>query len=379
MKNTKTFEVSFNNLAQQHFPKHEEFTKAFNQILNRSKFVLGEELSLFESEFQLFLNTKGRVIGVANGSDALSIALNLGKYPRFSEVMLASNTYFAAAAAVIRAGLTLKLIDVDLKTRFPSSEQIAKENLTNVSVFIRSHLYGGADVSEIPEKYKDLQIIHDASQAHGTKLNGRFIGENSITTFSFYPGKNLGAFGDAGALVCFLQEDIENCLMLRNQGTYENKYFHQVLGFNSRLDEIQAAVLRIKLRDLEKNNISRQNIFSRYKDNLKHYSRVCTLFEYSKDIQPSHHLVQIRIPGCSAQEIGEFMGINSIETGRHYPRPLHLQEALKNLGYSVGDFPNAETLANESLSLPIYPGMESWKIDYVCEKLIEYVNSIGFN
>ena len=364
--------IKFNDLSSQNQLHKKEYLKSINKIVKSSKFLLGEELNGFEKEFSIFLETKGKFIGVANGSDALLIALLAKNLERESQVIVATNTYFAAAASVIFLGLRPKFIDVEIETRFPNDKTVSSAISDKVSAYIKSHLFGGADISQVSESNNGIIILNDASQAHGTQINNKFIGGFETTTFSFYPGKNLGSFGDAGGIVSFMDSEVDKILRLRNQGTFSSKYLHEVVGFNSRMSEIQASILRIKLQKLHTSNRKRKAIFERYKSNLKSISNLCHLFDYPVSVDPTHHLVQIRIPGIKASSIQKYLLENGIETGRHYPLPLHLQPAFRYLGYSSGDFPNAEILAEESLSIPIYPTLKNWEIDLVSEKIIWY-------
>lgn len=358
--------IPFSNLKARHQKNHEKFVEVFLNSLNNSEFILGSKTREFESQFSKFTESSF-ASGVANGSDAIRIALAVKKLPRNGEVILASNTYFAAAAAVAHSGLIPRFFDVELGTRFPSLEQIKKVRTTNTVGIIRSHLFGSADIVQID----NLTEIHDCSQAHGTLVDGKHVGKGSLSTFSLYPGKNLGAFGDAGVITTDSQEEYEIINSYRNQGTSEDRYIHEVLGFNSRLDSIQAGVLLIKLGELNRENSRRQEISDLYTRNFMESEETIGLFSSPSNVTNTNHLFQVYLKSADLPQVQKLLLKAGIETGRHYPVPLHLQPAFLYLGYSKGDFPNAEDLALKTLSLPNYPELTNSQVNYVSEELVK--------
>jgi dTDP-4-amino-4,6-dideoxygalactose transaminase len=358
--------VPFSNLKARHQKNFEKFTGAFLNSLNNSEFILGSKAQEFEVKFSKFVDSTF-ASGVGNGSDAIRIAIAVKNLPRNSEIILACNTYFAAAAAVAHSGLIPQFFDVEIGTRFPGLEQIEKARTNNTVGIIRSHLFGSADTVQV----EDLVEIHDCSQAHGTLVDGDHVGKGFLSTFSLYPGKNLGAFGDAGVITTDSREEYEMINSYRNQGTSKDRYKHDVLGFNSRLDSIQAAVLLIKLEELIQENSRRQEIADLYEKNFTDSAEKIALFTHPSNVANTNHLFQVYLKHTDLPQVQQVLLKAGIETGRHYPIPLHLQPAFQYLGYARGDFPNAEDLASKTLSLPNYPEMTNSEVDYVSEELLK--------
>lgn len=360
--------VPFSDLKLRHAKNFDKFQAVFTDSLHTSEFILGNKVKEFESNFSRFVNAKF-AMGVANGSDALRIALAIKELPQEGEVLLAPNTYFAASAAIIHSGLIPRFFDVELSSRFPNESAISRSISTNTVAIIRSHLFGEADIASSG----GLLEIHDCSQAHGTMINDSHVGKGSLSTFSLYPGKNLGALGDGGVITTDSQEEYENVLAWRNQGTRTDKYLHEVVGFNSRLDSIQAAIVSVKLQNLVAENQRRRRIAQIYRTNLESAKDAIGLFSTPDHVFATNHLYQVYLRFNDVTKVQETLEKVGVGTGRHYPIPLHLQPALRYLGYSKGDFPNAEDLANKTLSLPNYPEMTDQQVDYVSEALIEAV------
>jgi len=359
-------EVPFSMLPARHSKNRRKFLKIFKKIIKESDFILGESVEIFESKFSEFVGSK-YAVGVANGSDAIRLALLIKNLPQNGGVGVAANTYFAAASAIIQAGLIPEFFDVDLMTRFPTEKNITSTLTNNTVALIRSHLYGEVDTCQINQYVE----IHDCSQAHGTLNSGVHVGKGHLSTYSFYPGKNLGAFGDAGMITTDSYDEYQLSKAYRNQGTFSDRYLHEILGFNSRMDTIQAEILRIKLLDLRLQNNRRIDIANLYTKNLSNISPRIRLFSSNQSSKSSFHIFQIFLNDLDLKKVQQFLKNYEIASGRHYPIPLHLQPALKKLGYQKGDFPNAELLARQSLSLPIYPELTDSQVNYVSEKLIE--------
>jgi dTDP-4-amino-4,6-dideoxygalactose transaminase len=362
--------IPFNRLAERHKPNRDKFTETFSEIIDNSNFILGPEVEKFEKDFANFINAK-YVAGVANGSDAIRIALLSKKLPPESNVLIAANSYFAAPAAILHSGLTPKFFDVNIETRLPDINFINSIKDSNTSAIIHSHLFGEVDTVKIT----DLVVIHDCSQAHGSKIFQDHVGIGETSTFSFYPGKNLGAFGDAGAISTDNYEEYETLKTLRNQGTSTDRYIHVLPGFNSRMDGLQGSILRIKLRELNRENEIRSQIADRYASNLKNETENIRMFKSNSNTKSTYHLFQVLIKNKPLNDVQKSLLEKGIETGRHYPTPLHLQPAFENLGYIRGDFPNSEMLASGSLSLPMYPELTLDEVDYICENLLSILNS----
>lgn len=362
-------EIPFNNLNMKHNKYKSEFLEIFLSNLTTGDFVLGQNVDIFEENFREFVNAK-YAIGVANGSDALRISILVKNFQTGSSISLAANTYFAAAASIIHAGHKPVFFDVQLDTRFPSAKDIESTLSEDTVAVIRSHLFGDADTIEL----NTLTEIHDCSQAHGTLVNGKHVGSGKLSTFSFYPGKNLGALGDAGIITTDSEEEYRLVKAMHNQGTIKDRYVHEYIGFNSRLDSIQAGILIFKLKKLIEENNERKKIAERYMENLSNQSSSIKLFSTRQQITSTYHLFQVYIESEDLNHIQGKLQKYGVSTGRHYPTPLHLQPAFRKLGYAKGDFPNSEKLAKHSLSLPIFPEMLDAEVDYVCEQLIRVVN-----
>jgi len=363
--------VPFNDLYSQHQSLLSQFMNSLEQGIRESAFILGSDVQEFENRFAEWGNFQ-YVVGVANGSDAIRISLNELGISQGDKVLVAANSYFAAPAAIAQLKATPVFIDVELSSRFPSKSNFDVINHAEIKGIIRSHLFGGADITELPANLDKRIQIHDSSQAHGTLVNGKHIGVDGTATFSFYPGKNLGAMGDAGAITTTSKDLYNRLLKSRNQGTGEDKYLHETLGGNSRLDSLQARILSIKLQFLNDNNVLRTNIVNRYRKNIDQIDSRIQFFNYAPNITPSHHLLQIRVTDIKAKNLIEYLKNKDITCGQHYPIPLHLQPAFQFLNYAKGDFPNCEKLANETLSLPLYPAMTNAQIDFVSESILEY-------
>jgi len=358
--------VPFNDLTAQHAADNEQFRAVFDKLMIDSDFILGQNVIEFENQFRDYVGSKF-ALGVANGSDAIKLAILAKQLPERSHILVAANTYFAAAAAIIHSGFSPKFFDVQLENRLPLQSDIESVLTRECSLIIKSHLFGEADVTNL----SNIDQLHDCSQAHGTFINEHHVGSGSTCTFSFYPGKNLGAFGDAGLITTNSIHEYTKLIALRNQGTLEDRYIHDIVGFNSRLDTIQAGILLIKLAQLNASNLKRVRLANRYDLNLGNQSPRLRLFTSPPDVKSSYHLYQVFIEVEDLNMFQSKLQSKGISTGRHYPVPLPLQPAFRNLGYEKGDFPNSELLAKHSISLPIFPSMTNHQVDYVCENILK--------
>lgn len=363
--------IPFSDLNLRHKKHETEFLKVFQECVATNQFILGEQATLFESEFSGFTGAD-YALGVANGSDALRLSLVVKELPVGGNIILAANTYFAAAAAIVHSRLVPKFFDVSLDSRLPTNENVLDSIDENTVGLIKSHLFGEADTT----KDFNLPTVNDCSQAHGTLVEGNHIGFGQTSTFSFYPGKNLGAFGDSGLITTNDPAEFETLSALRNQGTLSDRYLHEIVGFNSRIDSIQAGILRIKLRDLVAENNRRNEIARIYKKNLMNQHEIIKIFSSNENTYSTYHLFQVFLDGQNLDTVQEKLLQKGVSSGRHYPIPLHLQPAFKFLGYERGDFPNAEKLSQQSLTLPNYPEMTDTQVDYVCEKLLEVLKGL---
>jgi dTDP-4-amino-4,6-dideoxygalactose transaminase len=339
-------------------------------VIDHSDFIGGKEVSGFEEEFSMFCNVN-HAVGCANGTDALMIALKALGIGEGDIVLTVPNTFIATAEAVTAVGAKVDFVDIDPDTHTLSPVKLQEylENSSNperIKAVIPVHLYGQmADMEaiiRIAGTYH-LKVIEDAAQAHGAKWNGKGPGEfGDLATFSFFPGKNLGGFGDAGAVVTNDPELSVKVRMLANHGRIE-KYKHEMEGYNSRLDAIQAAVLRVKLQHLEKWTNMRIENAKYYNKLLKGKHAVIPMVR--ENCKHVYHLYVIR--ARNRDGLAQLLKQNGISTGIHYPIPLHLQPAYRYLGYKEGDFPIAEKSSKEILSLPMWPELTEDQMERVCQ------------
>jgi dTDP-4-amino-4,6-dideoxygalactose transaminase len=373
--------VVFGDLSRRQSQDDDLLLSVLERVLASGKYLLGDFLRDFEREFKELLEiVDGYVLGVSNGSDAIRIALEAKKIlnkQQTGKVALAANTYYAAAASIVHSGLTPTFFDVSLETRFPNSATLNHVNSSNIIGVVKSHLYGGADTLNYGDFFPQAWTLEDASQAHGTTLHKGFVGSSNLTTYSFYPTKNLGAIGDAGAIVTFNESEYEVIKKLRNQGVNEERTDHELIGFNARLSELQAGFLVVKMIRFKEKLQRRIQIFERYQQNLGGHEEFLHFFTYPESVFSSHHLVQVLIKNQLAQTVQKNLETKEIFCGRHYPKPLHLQKAFRFLGYREGDFPNSEKLSNQCLSLPNHPELTNAEVDYVSEALIETITQVS--
>jgi dTDP-4-amino-4,6-dideoxygalactose transaminase len=328
---------------------------------------LGQNVKAFEKEFAAFCGAK-HALGVANGTEALMLALRACDVGEGDEVITAANTFIATAEAVTSTGAQVVFADVNPDTYNIEVSEIEHRITPKTKAIIPVHLYGQpADmdpINEIARKH-GLRVIEDAAQAHGAEYNGRRAGNlGEVACFSFYPGKNLGAYGDSGAVVTNDPEIARKIGMLRNHGRAE-KHEHQMEGLNSRMDEIQGAVLRVKLRHLSDWNDLRRTKAELYNRLLEDVD--VTVPVAADNVQHVYHLYVIRTTKRNA--LRTHLGDNGISTGIHYPRPLHLQPAYRHLNHSEGDFPISEAYSRQILSLPMCPELSEEGIERVCSEI----------
>lgn len=347
-----------------------ELREAFKRVFDSSWYIEGKEDELFEKEFANYCSSK-YCIGVGNGLDALMLALKALDVGTGDEVIVPSNTYIATALAVTYVGATPVFVEPDIKT-FNINPNLIEEKITNrTKAIMPVHLYGQPcdmnPIMEIAKKY-NLFVIEDCAQAHGAKYNGRFIGTfGDAAGFSFYPGKNLGALGDAGATLTNNEEIAKKIKAYGNYGS-DYKYHHIYKGNNSRLDELQAAFLLAKLPLLDKMNEERRRIANRYLCEIKNEKIILPYVpEYS---EPVWHIFAIR--SCERNELEKYLNDKGIGTNKHYPIPIHLQECYRELGVLEGQLPIAEEISKTELSLPMYYGMVDNEIDYVIKIINEW-------
>jgi dTDP-4-amino-4,6-dideoxygalactose transaminase len=348
----------------------EEFFKAIEEVLSSASFILGKQVATFEKKFADFIGST-YVVGVASGTDALHLALRGTGISQGDEVITAVNTFFATPAAIELAGARPVFVDCDPKTYLIDVNALEEAISPKTRAIIPVHLYGQvADMDTINAiaGHYNLTVVEDACQAHGARYKHHRAGTfGKAAAFSFYPGKNLGAFGDAGAITTNDERIYQNLLALRNYGS-TRKYYHPTFGINSRLDEIQAAILNVKLQFLEQWNEARVRGVERYRRNLESNPSI-VLPVATDDSTHVYHLFVIQVEG-DRDSVIEKMAEVKIQCGIHYPVPLHMQRAYAYLGYKEGDFPHAEAIAKRIISLPLFPGIADEQIDHICDVLL---------
>src|ERR1700730_11708773 len=367
---TQQSQVPFVDLAAQYCSISAEINEAISKVIRETDFILGREVCLFEEEFAAFCQTRFAV-GVDSGTSALELALRAYEIGPGDEVITAANGFIASALAISHAGATPVLVDVETDTYTIDAAAIERAITSRTKAIIPVHLYGPpADMDPIVHlaQRHGLVVIEDACQAHGARYKGKRAGSlGHAAAFSFYPGKNLGAYGDAGVVVTSDDAVAKRLGMLRNYGQKE-KYQHMFRGYNRRLDTLQAAVLRIKLKHLEEWNDARGQ-------HAKSYSRllgqagivVPRAAAYSESVW---HLYVIQTDQRDA--LKEYLASCGIGVGIHYPIPIHLQPAYRDLGYRQGDFPVTESCARRILSLPMYAELTPDIVNRVAETTSEF-------
>ncbi|KYH30669.1 dTDP-3-amino-3,6-dideoxy-alpha-D-galactopyranose transaminase [Clostridium tepidiprofundi DSM 19306] len=362
--------IPFLNFEPMHSEIEKEITKKFLEVYNSYWYILGEQVNEFEKEFAAYCGVK-YCVGVGNGLEALTLILKGYGIGEGDEVIVPSDTYIATALAVSYVGAKPVFVEPDINTYNINPKLIEKSITKKTKAIIAVHLYGQAvdmdPVNEIAKKY-GLKVIEDSAQAHGALYKGMKTGSlGDAAGFSLYPGKNLGALGDAGVITTNDKELADRVRVLRNYGS-DKKYHNLYKGFNSRLDELQAGFLRVKLQYLDKWNNDRKRIAKIYLDSIKNNNIVLPyVLDYSDSIW---HVFIVRTK--KRDKLQNYLKENGIGTLIHYPIPMHLQVAYKELGFKKGDFPIAEKIADEVLSLPMWYGMKDEEVQYVIDKINAY-------
>ena len=362
-------QIPFVDLHAQYLSIKQEIDAAIADVIAQSAFIGGQYVKSFESAFAEFCGVK-HCVGVGNGTDALFIALKaLGIGPG-DEVITAANSFIATAEAITMAGARVVFVDIDPKTYNIDVRAIEANITPKTKAIIPVHLYGQpADMDPIlalAKKYK-LNVIEDAAQAHGALYKGRKIGSiGDMACFSFYPGKNLGAYGDAGAIVTNHEDLAVKARMIANHGRIA-KYDHEMEGVNSRLDGLQAAILGVKLKHLPEWTESRQRNAKLYSQHLNG-SRVVAPSEL-EDVKAVYHLYVVRVPKEKREKLQEQLKANGIATGIHYPIALPNLKAYAYLNHNGAEFPEATRASQEILSLPMFPELRKEQIEYVSKTI----------
>lgn len=361
--------VPFNTLIR-HYKEHQkEYEDKALEVLNSGHYILGNEVQQFEKEFAEYIGTKF-CVGIDNGLDALVLAFKALGLHEGDEVIVPANTFIATIMAITSVGATPVFVEPNIYYNIDETK-IEREISLKTKAICVVHLYGQPcrmdEILNLSRRY-NLKIIEDCAQAHGAKYNGINVGAfGDIGCFSFYPGKNLGGFGDGGAITTNDEILKNKVTTLRNYGSIE-KYVHTEVGYNARLDEIQAGLLRIKLKYLNTLNKERVDISNRYLTEITNSKIQLPLI--NNNCYHVWHLFVIKTK--NRDKLKEFLEENSISCLIHYPIPVHLSQAYKYLGYSKGSFPITEDDADEILSIPIFNGMKKEEIDFVISLINKY-------
>lgn len=362
--------VKFLDMKPMHDKIKDEIMQAIEKVYDSNWYILGKEVESFEEEFAAYCGTK-YCIGVANGLEALHLILRGYGIGEGDEVIVPSNTYIATALAVNYTGATPIFVEPDNRTYNIDPKLIEASITEKTKAIMAVHLYGQPcdmdPINEIAKKY-NLKVIEDNAQSQGAMYKGKKTGNlGDAAGISFYPGKNLGALGDAGAITTNDKELADKIRTLRNYGS-NKKYYNEYKGYNSRLDEIQAAILRVKLRYLDEWNNYRREVAKTYLNKINNENIVLPYIQ--QDTNPVWHQFIIRTK--NRDELQNYLEEYGISTMIHYPVPIHKQEAYKEYSHMIGKLPIAEDIAEEILSLPIYPEISVFDVNKVIERLNEY-------
>jgi len=373
--------VPFLDLKAQYVKIKNEVDTAIQDVLNNTAYVLGKPVFNFEEEFAKAHDTK-YCHGVSAGTDGNHIALWALDVGVGDEVIIPANTFIATAWGATLCGATPVFVDCHPESYNIDPEKVEAAITDKTKAIVAVHLYGQpADMDPLKEiaKKHNIFLVEDAAQAHLSEYKGQKVGGLSdVCSFSFYPGKNLGAYGEAGAVMTNNKELAGKCKMLRDHGALE-KYNHVVYGHNYRMEGIQGAVLGVKLKYLDGWTNERRRVAKRYAELLADVDGIVVPkeMEYSKHV---YHLFVIQVKGegenrsKKRNQLMEFLKENEIFSGLHYPIPLHKQKCFAHLGYKEGDFPNSETIAEQGLSLPMFPELTDEQLVYVSEKIHDFFN-----
>lgn len=358
--------IECNRLDEGFLRYQKEFEDKAIEVLRSGWYIMGKELKAFEESFAAYTGAK-YCVGLASGLDALILAFDVLGIGPGDEVIVQANTYIASVMGITRNGATPVFVEPD--EYFGINADKIEEKITDrTKAVLVVHLYGQScemdKVVNLCKKY-NLRLVEDCAQSHGAKYNGKMTGTfGDIGCFSFYPTKNLGAFGDAGAIVTNDPKIDEDMRIYRNYGS-QKRYYNKVVGYNSRLDEMQAGLLSVRLKYLDELNKEKQQIADRYYEKLENQ-----LIELPQKRNNSDHIFHQFVIKCSRRdELMQYLRDRGIATIIHYPIPPHLSEAYESLGYKKGDFPITESYADTVLSIPMYNGLSKEDQDRVIEEI----------
>jgi dTDP-4-amino-4,6-dideoxygalactose transaminase len=360
-------QVPFLDLKQQYANLKAELAPAILASLDQAFYIEGPSVKQFEADFARYCGTS-HCVALDSGTAALHLTLLALDIGSGDEVIVPTNTFIASASAVAMTGATVVPIDADAKTWLLDLNQVEDKITGRTKAVIAVHLYGQPvqmDALRDVCARTGVHLIEDAAQAHGARYKGQRAGSlGDVGCFSFYPGKNLGAYGDGGAITTNNSEVAERVRRLANHARI-NKYEHGEVGWNFRMDEIQGVVLKHKLTKLDSWNEKRRDLAKLYRARLRDLP--VRTYEVPAECEAVYHLMAICVR--NPHELGQYLASQGIETGFHYPIPVHLQPAFKSLGFGQGVFPVAEAICSSAISLPIFPEMTSQQLDLVCDAL----------
>ncbi|TMF64689.1 MAG: DegT/DnrJ/EryC1/StrS family aminotransferase [Chloroflexi bacterium] len=370
-----TEEIPLVDLKAQYATIRDEVRAAIDDVLESMQLTIGPNVKAFDHEFASYIGTK-HSIGVGSGTDALQLAIRACGVSSGDEVITVSHTFFATVEAILYANARPILVEVDEKTMLIDPAAVAAAITPRTKAIIPVHLYGRTvDLKPLKQLAQDrnITIIEDAAQAHGALLDdGKKAGTGGrVNCFSFYCSKNLGAYGEAGSITTNDDRLAEELRALREHGQ-STRYYHPVIGYNARLDEIQAAILRIKLRKLEEWNARRRVLARMYDERLA--GSGVTVPEIPSDIRRHvFYTYTIRVGGGRRDDLRKYLGERGIGTQIHYPVPIHLQQSAEFLGYRKGDMPVTERVASEVLSLPMFAELTDGQLERVADSVRSFM------
>jgi len=371
---TKTQEIPLVDLKAQYATIKDEVRKALDDVLESMQLTIGPNVKAFDQEWAAYCGTKHSV-GVGSGTDALQLAIRACGVSSGDEVITVSHTFFATVEAILYASARPILVDVDEKSMLMDASAVAAAITPRTKAIIPVHLYGRTvDMRPLRQLAQDrgIAIIEDAAQAHGALLDdgGKAGTASRAAAYSFYCSKNLGAYGEAGSVVTNDDKLADDLHALREHGQ-STRYYHPVVGYNARLDEMQAAILRIKLRRLDQWNARRRALAKQYNGLLKDAGVITP--EIPAGDRHVFYAYAIRVPGGKRDAMRAYLGERGIGTQIHYPVPIHLQEAAQFLGYRKGDLPVTEKVAGEVLSLPMYAELTDAMVERVASEVTAFM------
>jgi dTDP-4-amino-4,6-dideoxygalactose transaminase len=366
--------IPFLDLKAQYKPIKEDILQAVNRVLDTGQYILGEEVAAFETEFASYVGAQHGV-ALNSGTSALHLALLAAGVGRGDEVITVPFTFVATVAAICYTGAHPVFVDIDPKSFTMDTTQLEAAITPRTKAILPVHIYGqSADMDPILEvaRKHGLIVIEDAAQAHGAEYKGKRVGSlGSLGCFSFYPGKNLGAYGEGGMVVTNDAQHAEKMRMLRDGGQ-ARKYHHVLRGYNYRMEGLQGAILRVKLRHLDAWTEGRRSRAAEYERCLKNADVVRPVeMPYGRHV---YHIYAVR--SADRTELQRALQNNGVQTGIHYPIPVHLQDGYRDLGYVAGEFPQTERAAREVLSLPMFSELSNMQVEMVSAAVHQNVHAI---